>query len=111
MLPRDRDEEFQRSKAVSVCLENPDPFDCELSQQQMLNQFKKDKSDNLKHKKASIRLKLTDEELYSLDLASEKGASCWLNALPSNVIISISPSQNSVTASLSVMDGSLDTCQ
>ena len=48
MLPRDRDEEFQRSKAVSVCLENPDPFDCELSQQQMLNQFKMDKSDNLK---------------------------------------------------------------
>ena len=33
MLPRDCDEEFQRSKAVSVCLENPDPFDCELSQQ------------------------------------------------------------------------------
>ena len=82
MLPTDREEEFQRSKAVSVCLENPDPLDCELSQQQMLNQFKKDKSDNLKHKKVFIRLKLTDEELYSLDLASEKGASCWLNALP-----------------------------
>ena len=82
MLPRDCEEEFQRSKAVSVCLENPDPFDCELSQQQMLNQIKKDKSDNLQHKKVSIRLKLTDEELYSLDLVSGKGASCWLNALP-----------------------------
>ena len=38
MLPKERDEELQRSKTVSVCLENPDPFDCELSQQQILNQ-------------------------------------------------------------------------
>ena len=31
--------------------------------------------------KSSNRLKLIDEELYSLDLASGKGASPWLNAL------------------------------
>ena len=48
MLPRDRDEVFQRSKAVSVCLENPDPLDCELSPQEILNQFKKDKPDTIK---------------------------------------------------------------
>ena len=76
MLPRNCDQEFQRVKAVSVCLENPDLLDCE----QILNQLKKDKSDNLTEK-ASIRLKLIDDELYSLDLAFEKGTSCWLNAL------------------------------
>ena len=43
MLPRDRDEEFERSKEVSVCLDNPDPFDCELFQQQLLNQFENKK--------------------------------------------------------------------
>ena len=58
------------------------PSACEQSQQLDLNQFKKDKSDNLKHEKEFIRLKLTDEELFSLDVASEKCASCWLNILP-----------------------------
>ena len=73
---------FRAPRRFPFVYKNPDPFDCELSQQQMLNQFKKDKSDNFKHKETSLRLKLTEEELYSLDLASEKGASCWLNALP-----------------------------
>ena len=61
MLPRDRDEDFQLFKAVSVSLEKHDPV--ELSQKQFLNQLKKDKSDNLEHKNSSIRLKLIDEEL------------------------------------------------
>ena len=33
-------------------------------------------------KKLAIKGLINDKEAYSLDLAMEKGASCWLNALP-----------------------------
>ena len=36
----------------------------------------------LKLKKEQLKAKLTDKEIYTLDLASEKGSSSWLNALP-----------------------------
>ena len=44
--------------------------------------FRKEKQEQAIAKKLAIKDLINDKEAYSLDLAMEKGASCWLNALP-----------------------------
>ena len=42
----------------------------------------KKKQQIAKAKESTARVDVNSEELYFLDLAAEKGSSCWLNALP-----------------------------
>ena len=48
----------------------------------IINSIKKEKVEKSKSKKNEIENMLTQDEKYAMKLSREKGASCWLNALP-----------------------------
>ena len=47
-----------------------------------MQKIRKDKQSYIKMKKTKLKEIIDDNTAYALDLAMEKGASCWLNALP-----------------------------
>ena len=44
--------------------------------------FREEKQEQARAKTFAVKDLINKKEAYSLDLAMEKGASCWLNALP-----------------------------
>ena len=53
-----------------------------MQQTRIINNIKKEKIEISKSKKDQIDTLLTQDEEYAMKLSKEKGASCWLNALP-----------------------------
>ena len=80
-LPDDRSNELDWSLRMSACLEN-DHATAEKQQARVLKEIRKQKSQKVKEKVAHLKDKLDENQRYSLDLATEKGASSWLNTLP-----------------------------
>ena len=65
----------------SVQFSSPLP-EAELREQQILQEIRKEKELAIKSKKTKINSELNKNDICSLDLASEKGASSWLTAMP-----------------------------
>ena len=82
LLPEDRANEYERSIRVCEPLQNQNAIDAEFYQEKILHKIRKEKQEQTIAKKLAIKDLINDKEAYSLDLAMEKGASCWLNALP-----------------------------
>ena len=60
----------------------PDLTNAEVEQERLIQKIRKDKQSCIKMKKTKLKENIDDNTAYALDLAMEKGASCWLNALP-----------------------------
>ena len=80
--PEDRILEYERSKTISEPLSLGDVSNIESKQLKRVEKIRKDKSVKMIEKKCSIKNCLNANKMYAIDLASEKGASCWLNAMP-----------------------------
>ena len=79
--PEDRTLEYERSKTISEPLSLGDVSNIESEQLKRV-EIRKDKSVKMIEKKSSIKNCLNVNKMYAIALASEKGASCWLNAMP-----------------------------
>ena len=80
--PEDRILEYERSKTISEPLSLGDVSNIESEQLKRVEKIRKDRSVKMIEKKFSIKNCLSANKMYAIDLASEKGASCWLNAMP-----------------------------
>ena len=74
--------EFSNTKTISEPLSLGDVSNIESEQLKRVEKIRKDKSVKMIEKKSSIKNCLNANKMYAIDLASEKGASCWLNAMP-----------------------------
>ena len=81
-LPEDHEHDLEWSHKMTACLDSDDIPVAEQSQAEILQQIRKQKSEIINCRISELKDKLTHDELYALELASEKGASSWLNALP-----------------------------
>ena len=79
--PEDLSNDYNWSQKRSSHLEQNEPLLAELEQQRFLDDIKILKRKIVEQKFKSIS-DLDDKQKYALERASEKGASCWLNALP-----------------------------
>ena len=59
-----------------------DHTDIDAEQVQIAKNIKREKTEISKSKENEIDALLTEDEKYAIKLAKEKGASCWLDALP-----------------------------
>ena len=82
MTPDDRTNDLTWSKEVSQHLSDEDASNVEYKQQKSIKSIKKQKTEILKSKIDSLQMTLEANQQYSMALASEKGASSWLTALP-----------------------------
>ena len=82
LLPEDRANKYERSIRIYEPLQNHNAIDAEFHQEKILQKIRKEEQEQARAKKLAIKDLINDKEAYSLDLAMEKGASCWLNALP-----------------------------
>ena len=82
MTPDDRTNDLTWSKEVSQHLSDEDATNVEYKQHKSIKIIKKQKTEILKSKIDSIQMTLEANQQYSMALASEKGASSWLTALP-----------------------------
>ena len=95
ICPEDIILEYQRrSKSISEPLSLGDVSNFESEQLKRVEKIIKDKSVNMR-KKSSIKNCLNASKMFAIDLASEKGVSCWLNAVSLKNVTSICPSLNS----------------
>ena len=81
MTPDDRTNDLTWSKEVSQHLSDEDAANIDYKKQKSINIIKKQKTEILETKIDSLQMTLETNE-YSMALASEKGASSWLTALP-----------------------------
>ena len=81
-MPSDYSENLKWSKMTSEPLEKVTPVIAENIQNRILSDIKTSKERMNKAKLHNIKSKLSKEETYALNLASEKGSPSWLNALP-----------------------------
>ena len=79
--PEDRFKEYERSVQLSSLLSLSLP-EAELKQQQIIQETKIEKELAIKSKKTKNRSALNKNEIRSLDLGCEKGASSCLNDIP-----------------------------
>ena len=70
------------SKSLGDCLANADPMTAENSQHRIKRVIREEKKEVLTERIDKLKQGATEEELYAVQLASEKGASNWLKALP-----------------------------
>ena len=82
MTPDDRTNDLTWSKEVSQHLSDEDATNVEYKQHKSIKIIKKQKTEILKSKIDSLQMTLEANQQYSMALASEKGASSWLTALP-----------------------------
>ena len=80
-MPSDYSENFKWSKMNSEPLEKVTPVVAKNIQNRILSDIKIAKERTNKAKLHNIKSKLSEEETYALNLASEKGSLSWLNAL------------------------------
>ena len=83
-LPSDHESYLEWSKETSLVLDSQDPVTAITQQEKICTKIKKLKSDRTKRKKTNLMNSLDEADKYAIDLASENGASNWLNALPLN---------------------------
>ena len=81
-MPSDYSENFKWSKMTPEPVENVTPVLAENIQNRILSDIETAKEGMNKAKLNSIKSKLSKQETYALNLASEKGSSSCLNALP-----------------------------
>ena len=81
-LPSDHESYLEWSKETSLVLESQDPITAVTQQEKICMKIKKLKIDRTNQKKTNLINSLNETDKYAIDLASEKGASNWLNALP-----------------------------
>ena len=81
-MPKDREIDFRQSQELSKCLDENDPVEADRLQGEALTRHRKRRKDNIERTIEELRETLTDDERYVMALASEKGASNWLAALP-----------------------------
>ena len=81
-LPDENIIKLRLSKSLGDCLSNADPMTAENSQQRIKRVIREEKKEVLTERKDKLKQGATEEELYAVQLASEKGASNWLKALP-----------------------------
>ena len=81
-LPSDHESYLEWSKETSLVLESQDPITAVTQQEKICTEIKKLKTDRTNQKKTNLINSLNETDKYAIDLASEKGASNWLNALP-----------------------------
>ena len=82
-LPSDHESYLEWSKETSLVLESQDPFTAVTQQEKICTKIKKLKTDRTnQNKKTNLINSLNETDKYAIDLASEKGSSNWLNALP-----------------------------
>ena len=79
--PSDYSEHYKWSKMTTEPLYHSPPLVAENIQNRILNDIKSAK-DKMKSKLKKLQSKLSEEEVYALNLASEKGSTSSLNALP-----------------------------
>ena len=80
-LLSDHESYIEWSKKTSLVLESQDPITAVNQQEKLITKIKKLKTDRANRKKANLTNSLNETDKYAIDLASEKGASKWLNAL------------------------------
>ena len=80
-LPSDHESYLEWSKETSLVLESQDRV-IAVTQQEKICKIKKLKTDRTNQKKTNLVYSLKETDKYAIDLASEKAASNWLNALP-----------------------------
>ena len=83
-LPSDHESYIEWSKETSLALESQDPVTAITQQEKICTKVKKLKTDRTNRKKTNLMNSLDETDKYAIDLASEKEASNWLNALPLN---------------------------
>ena len=83
-LPSDYQSYLEWSNKTSLVLESQDPVTPISQQEKICTKIKKLKTDRTNRKKTTLMNSLDETDKYVIDLASEKGASNWLNALPLN---------------------------
>ena len=81
-LPSDHESYLEWSKETSLVLETQDPITAVTQQEKICTKIKKLKTDGTNRKKTDLINSLNETEKNAIDLASEKGAFNWLNALP-----------------------------
>ena len=81
-LPEDNQKNLRWFKFLGDCLYDVDPMTAENSQQRIKRVIREEKKEILTEKLDKVKQGATEDQLYVLQLASEKGASNWLNALP-----------------------------
>ena len=81
-LPSDHESYLEWSKETSLVLESQDLITAVTQQEKICTEIKKVKTDRTNQKKTNLINSLNETDKYAIDLASEKGASNWLNALP-----------------------------
>ena len=80
-LPEDNEKEYERSRLITSPFNEPS-IDSEQNQERLIQLIKVDKEKTMQDKKQKIHDMLSDSDSYAISLAKEKGASCWLNAMP-----------------------------
>ena len=81
-LPSNHENHLEWSKKKSLVLESQDPVTAIIQQEKISTKIKKLKTNRTNQKKTNLIKSLNETDIYAIDLASEKGASSWLNALP-----------------------------
>ena len=81
-LPSDFENSLELSIKTSSVLDTYDPLTAIPEQEKIYSKIKTLKTERTNQKRTNILNNLSDNEKYALELASEKGASNWLNALP-----------------------------
>ena len=81
-LPSDHESYLVWSKETSLVLESQDPVTAITQQEKICTKIKKLKTHRTNRKKTNLINSLNETDKYVIDLASEKGASNWLNASP-----------------------------
>ena len=79
-LPSDHESYLKWSIETSLVLESQDPVTAVKHQEKTCTKIKKLKTDRTNQKKILVN-SLNETDKYAIDLASEKGASNWLNVL------------------------------
>ena len=82
-LPSDYESYLEWSKETSLVLESQGPNTAVTQKEKICTKIKKLKTDRTNRKEKTNLINSSNEtDKYAIDLASEKGASNWLNALP-----------------------------
>ena len=80
--PENHHDDYKLSKELSAPLEDKDPLTAELWQQRTLDILLNAKKKKIAEKISNIKSVLNTDQRYTLERASEKGASAWPNVLP-----------------------------
>ena len=78
--PSDLESYLEWSRETSLVLESEDLVTAITQQEKKCTKIKKMKTDRTNGKKTILINSLNDRDKYAIDLASEEGASNWLNA-------------------------------